>query len=293
MDFRSLDTFIKVSELHSFSKAARQLGYTQAAVSIQIARLEKEFGQIFFDRIGHNILLTEKGAQFLQYARQVTQLTEALADDFSGQDPVSGKLRIAMTDSLYSTRINDILIDFQKKHPLVSVTVRTGAIDDMLNWLNHNEVDFVYTLDNRIHKPELIMLEEKEIPVFFYARASHPLFARACVTLDDLTGYPIYLTEKGFSYRNNLEQFLSRQEKELLPAIETGNVHNICYLLRHSDGIAFLPSFVAEESAGEEALLPLPLSDLSVTIWSQLLYHRGKYVTRAMKEMLSLIYPCE
>ena len=52
MDFREINTFIHVANQESFSKAADVLGYTQAAVSIQIKQLESELGCRLFDRIG-------------------------------------------------------------------------------------------------------------------------------------------------------------------------------------------------------------------------------------------------
>ncbi|MBQ3221998.1 MAG: LysR family transcriptional regulator, partial [Clostridia bacterium] len=42
MEFRNLTTFVRVAELRSFSKAAKQLGYSQSAVSMQISQLEAE-----------------------------------------------------------------------------------------------------------------------------------------------------------------------------------------------------------------------------------------------------------
>ena len=55
MDFREINTFIHVANQESFSKAADVLGYTQAAVSIQIKQLESELGTRLFDRIGKHI----------------------------------------------------------------------------------------------------------------------------------------------------------------------------------------------------------------------------------------------
>ena len=64
MDFREINTFIHVANQESFSKAADVLGYTQAAVSIQIKHLESELGTRLFDRIGKHISLTHQGKIF-------------------------------------------------------------------------------------------------------------------------------------------------------------------------------------------------------------------------------------
>ncbi len=44
MELRNINTFLHIAELHSFSRTARQLGYSQSAVSSQIAQLEAELG---------------------------------------------------------------------------------------------------------------------------------------------------------------------------------------------------------------------------------------------------------
>ena len=46
MELRTVNTFLHIAELHSFSRTARQLGYSQSAVSSQIAQLEAELGTL-------------------------------------------------------------------------------------------------------------------------------------------------------------------------------------------------------------------------------------------------------
>ena len=46
MEFRNLSTFVRVAELRSFSAAARELGYSQSAISMQIAQLEEELNSV-------------------------------------------------------------------------------------------------------------------------------------------------------------------------------------------------------------------------------------------------------
>ena len=52
MEYRNLVTFVRASELRSFSAAARELGYSQSAVSMQISQLEEELDTRLFDRVG-------------------------------------------------------------------------------------------------------------------------------------------------------------------------------------------------------------------------------------------------
>ena len=68
MELREIAAFLQVAQLKSFSKAARALGYSQAAVTIQIKQLEQELGIHLFDRIGKQTILTHQGMVFYDHA---------------------------------------------------------------------------------------------------------------------------------------------------------------------------------------------------------------------------------
>ena len=55
MEIRNIVTFVKATEMQSFTKTAAQLGYSQAAVTVQIKQLEDELGTQLFDRIGRSV----------------------------------------------------------------------------------------------------------------------------------------------------------------------------------------------------------------------------------------------
>ena len=54
MELREIRTFLQIAQKQSFSKAAEALGYSQAAVTVQIKQLEEELGIHLFDRLGKN-----------------------------------------------------------------------------------------------------------------------------------------------------------------------------------------------------------------------------------------------
>ena len=55
MDLRLFSTFLRVAELQNFTKAAEQLGYSQATVTVQIHQLEQALGIQLFERIGKRL----------------------------------------------------------------------------------------------------------------------------------------------------------------------------------------------------------------------------------------------
>lgn len=76
MDIKLAYTFIKVAETGNITRAAEQLGYSQASVTSHIQQLEKELGVALFDRIGRGIQLTEAGHDFRPYAVNLIKASE-------------------------------------------------------------------------------------------------------------------------------------------------------------------------------------------------------------------------
>lgn len=289
MDFKNMITFLKVAELRNFSQAAYELGYSQSAVSTQILKLESELDKVLFDRIGHKIYLTESGKLFQQYVQNVLLLTENLEHALEGDLDVHGTIRLATSDSLCSSLFTSIFIEYQKSYPNVQFYIRTGLTDEMLHWLSHNEIDLIYTLDNCVRRPDLTVLKETPEPIHFYVSASHPLLKQPQMTISDLRSYPLYLTEQGVSYRKLLDQALAEAGYAITPTIESGNVEVIRELIHKTDGIGFIPEFAVKKELQEGTICSLPLTNLNVTVWKQLIHHKGKALTPAMQQFIAFI----
>ena len=109
MELRNINTFLHIAELRSFSRTARQLGYSQSAVSSQIAQLEAELGAPLFDRVGKTVRLTDAGQTFLGYARTLLVTAQQAQAALQPTRQISGSLRIALADSVCSTFLPGLL----------------------------------------------------------------------------------------------------------------------------------------------------------------------------------------
>lgn len=147
MELRTVNTFLHIAELHSFSRTARQLGYSQSAVSSQIAQLEAELGTPLFDRVGKTVRLTDAGQTFLGYARTLLETAQQAQAALQPAQQVRGSLRIALADSVCSTFLPGLLQRYHARCPQVELVLHTASSDEMLQLLSTNQVDLVYTLD--------------------------------------------------------------------------------------------------------------------------------------------------
>src|SRR3546814_14545735 len=102
LELRHLQALVAVADTGTFGKAAEQLGFTQSAVSQQIAALERAVGTPVFDRPGgpRPVRLTEAGEVLLEHARAVlTTLRGALADVDAMTSGTRGRLRVGTIQS--------------------------------------------------------------------------------------------------------------------------------------------------------------------------------------------------
>ena len=117
MEFREINTFLEIARQGSFSKAAASLGYTQAAVTIQIRQLEEELGVRLFDRIGKKITLTHQGVVFSRHAsRLMTDLSQAKYA-LKESDVLTGKLRIGAIESVCASILPNLIGEYHRLHP--------------------------------------------------------------------------------------------------------------------------------------------------------------------------------
>ena len=290
MELRNVISFLRVAELHSFSKAAAQLGYSQATITVQIKQLEQELNTTLFDRIGRQIRLTEHGEQFVPYASALLKAAQD-ANNFLALDSApSGKLRLATCESLFADVMPPILLNFARKYPQVETSVHTDAqITDLFQMLHRNEVDILFFMDKQINSTAWIKVLEHPFPVVFVASTAHPLAKESNISMERLLQEPMLLTTKDVSYRYELDQILAAKGLSPRPVLEAGDTAVLAKMLLQSKAISFLPQFTVQEYIDSGKLCVLNTEVPQVEIWGQLVYHKNKWLTKQMTCFLDLM----
>lgn len=91
IDLVALATFIAVAEAGTFTAAAERLGVTQAAVSLQIGRLEDNVGARLFERGARGASLLDAGRTLMPFARAMLNLNRATQRALSVHDPLPAR----------------------------------------------------------------------------------------------------------------------------------------------------------------------------------------------------------
>ena len=202
---------------------------------------------------------------------------------------ISGRLRIALADSVCSTFLPDLLQRYHAQFPQVELVLCTATDDGMLQMLTTNQVDLAYTLDHPLLQPTLVRAVDVPEPVCFIAPAGHPLAARDTVSLEELVQQEFLLTERGMSYRDALDQCLAAHGLQLQPYLELGSAALLCQMVERGMGLSFLPEYIVRAALAAGTLARLNVPDCRVEMHRQLFYHRDKWLTPQMKGFIALV----
>jgi DNA-binding transcriptional LysR family regulator len=139
-----LQSFLAIVDTGSARAAARELHVTESAVSASLSALQQEVGVTLFERQGRGLRLTEPGAIFAAYARQILGLLdESLVATRSGLDPEAGRLRLGAVTTAGEYLVPGLLAGFRAAFPDVDVTLEVGVRDQILHRLADHHLDVV------------------------------------------------------------------------------------------------------------------------------------------------------
>jgi DNA-binding transcriptional LysR family regulator len=297
MEIQELTTFVSVAQYNSFSRAAAHLGYSQAAVTIQIRHLEEELDVRLFDRLGKKISLTSHGKVFYEHAVRILNDLAAAKDAVRQDELLTGSLMLGTIDSLCSSVLPAILQEYHRRYPGVSISVTTDTPNVLLDMLQNNVLDIVYLLDEELNDPRWVkVLDAQESAVFAAAAGYVPdmkLDHTGVYSLQQLLEYPFILTEKDASYRRVLDSMLLLRHQEITPCFESNNTDLILNMVRQQTGITFLPEYAIARDLAEGTIVRLEVPDLQIHVWRQLIHHKDKWVNREMDAFFRLVREME
>ncbi|MFI9382431.1 LysR family transcriptional regulator [Kutzneria sp. NPDC052558] len=184
----------EIAERGTFSAAAESLGYTQSAVSRQIAAVERAAGATVFERTRDGAVPTPAGRVILRHAATVLDAVDAVERELRGMPAETGHVRLGAIPSAGAVMLPRALTILRRTHPGIAVTSREGSTPALTRSLRAGTIDLAIlavgppfrALD--AEKPALRTetLLERELCVA--VPASDPLAGNDSVHIDDLAG---------------------------------------------------------------------------------------------------------
>lgn len=147
MDTDLLKTFLEVSRIRHFGRAAESLYLTQSAVSFRIRQLENQLGANLFTRHRNNIRLTPAGERLLPYAENLIG-TWQIAKKEVARSQQHSQLSIGATASLWEAFLTPWLNELYQQRPLLQLEARIALRQTLIKQLHERQLDLLITTES-------------------------------------------------------------------------------------------------------------------------------------------------
>src|SRR5687768_7146920 len=302
-DSQRLRAFALVLDLGSVSAAASVLGYTQSAVSQQLAALEREVGTALVDRSQRPLRATRAGAALRPHVERVLAAlgsADAAVQDLRGSTP---RLRLAAFGSALSSFVPAAVRDLRRAHPELVVGVLQHETREAVDRLRSGEADLavVHHMPG-VAVPETAGLERRRLLVdhlHVVLPAGHRLARRDAVSLADLESEPLVLPRRDTPagrFRSLVEHLCAQAgfaptvayELDDLPAAQAFAAVGIAIVPMHGLTLTTLPPGatarpLTERAAGSRAVEALAPVAARSPVVDDLLERLARAATGAMK----------
>jgi DNA-binding transcriptional LysR family regulator len=186
----------EVAERGTFTSAAAALGYTQSAVSRQIAGLERAAGTPLLERRRDGVRLTAAGQVVLRRAVVVLDEIDATARELTGLPADAGTVRLGWFTSAGAVLVPRAIAALRRSHPAVTVITREGSTPSLVRALRAGTVDLALLASAPpfrppdAESPPLRLQTLAERTLHLAVPATHPLARGDAVDIGDLAGQP-------------------------------------------------------------------------------------------------------
>ncbi|MBS0416137.1 MAG: LysR family transcriptional regulator [Proteobacteria bacterium] len=140
LDIELLRNFVAIADASVMSRAARQVGRTQAALSQQIKKLEQIVQQPLMIRTGRGIALTLHGERLLAHAHKILRAHDEAVAELTGAS-LSGRIRFGCPDDYARIFLPGVLQSFASLHPQVFIEVVCAPTPRLFERLKDKTLD--------------------------------------------------------------------------------------------------------------------------------------------------------
>jgi LysR family hydrogen peroxide-inducible transcriptional activator len=281
-----LSYLVALGRLGSFGKAAEACGVTQPTLSMQLQKLEAEFGVVLFDRSRQPVTPTDVGAAVIEQARLVLREAWRIEDVLvASRGIMEGELRVGVIPTIGPYLLPRFLPGFVGKYPAVTLVVEELQTQPLLDRLRDDTLHAAIVA-TPARTEELIERPLFREPFLAYLPAGHPLASRERLDTAELTISEVLLLAEGHCFRDQVLELCRGKANGPAPGalhFASGNLETLKALVEQGCGITLLPALAREQDGRNSRAVTRPFV---VPVPSRQIYlvHRRAYLKARLIE---------
>ena len=254
MESGDLRVFEAVARLGGMSRAAAELHTVQSNVTARIRQLEARLGVALFRRHSRGATLTAAGERLLPYARRMAQLLADARRAATEDGTPRGPLRIGSLETTAGLRLPPLLAAYTANHPAVALALTTGTTEELIDQVLAHGLEGAFVC-GPVQHPDLAETAVFQEELVLVA----PPRAEGLPPADGTRHVQLLVLRRGCSYRQRLEDWLTRRGVVAMRTLEFGSLDAIMGCVGAGIGITLLPrALVAKATwSGRVSLHPL------------------------------------
>ena len=292
MKLEQVESFVRVAELGSFTRAALVLGMPQPSLSRQIRALETELRHSLLHRNGRGVELTPAGQCFLEHGHALLETARRAVGALDElRTAPRGRVAIGLPSRVAKALTTPLVQAFRERFPEASITIAEGVSTVLHEWLVLGRVEIALLFDPAYSADlELKPLYSEEL-VLVGPKAARSLQPRV-LPLRELKKYPLILPRMPNATRSVLAAAAARAGVDLTVSVEVDTISNILELIAGRIGFGVMPASAVRAAGGEARYRTSRIQ--SPVIRNQLFlatykHHRHTNLASEMKNVLSTI----
>ena len=280
MDFDQLETFLEVTRLNSFSRAAEKRFRTQPAVSSQIRALEEEIGAKLLDRSGGRVSLTAAGKLFLRYAEDTLEARKAVCTAIAETERIPrGEIVVGANEGTCLHILPEVFAHFKKNYPDVAVSIKRADYAKTLESVIDNSVDFgVVSLPVTDTRLTVVLIHRDELVII--APIDHPLARMRSATVEEASRFPLLMPKSGHT-RDALENLFHERRLKPQYSMELDSSELLKRFVAADVGVGFIARSHVAEDVRANTLRAIPIADAKIRRDLALVFRKDKALSRA------------
>jgi LysR family nitrogen assimilation transcriptional regulator len=257
MELKQIESFVRVAELGSFTKAALVLNMPQPLLSRHVRQLEVELHQNLLMRNGRGVTVTEAGLVMLEHGRGILhQVAVAQEELGSVRGALAGRVSIGLPPSLSKLVTVPLTISFRQALPHAQLSLTEGFSVLMVESLRAGRLDMAVLynpppspdLDMKVlHEDALILIAGKKKTS---SKAGSTL--KATMPLAELAKLPLIVPSRPNAFRLLIDTELQRVQCKPNIVLEIDGLNAILELVKEGLGYAVLPAYTLRNFANPQ-----------------------------------------
>lgn len=240
-----LDYALALQKYNNYSKAAKQLGITQPALSLQIKKLESSLGIYLFDRSKKPLAVTFEGQKFLEKTQEVVnQFTQLESFAQSLKEDFAGEIVVGIIPTLAPYLVPLFINEINEKYPLLKITIKETITEQIIEGVTNGDIQLgiVATPISTSRKFDIQPLFYESFQLFI--SDNHLLSKENLIDIDSISFEDLWLLKEGNCFRdqvNNICGFSKKSSSSQMFTYESNSIEALCRIVEYQGGITFLP----------------------------------------------------